>query len=153
MTQFEEYMFFAEDAQKLSERRQNTTQIYMTVNAAIFAILALLVKDIGLRGWMLVLTALPLFLTGALLSIIWQRIILQHSVLIGWRYEQLRKMESGIAGSFQTYTKEWEEFFRPGQGKAHLSFSLLEVWLPRLFLVLYFISGAGLVFAAAIGYI
>jgi len=76
MNSFEEYKFFAEDAQKLSERRQNTSQTYVTVNAAIFAVLALLIKDVGFRGWTLALTALPLFLTGVLLCIIWQKIII-----------------------------------------------------------------------------
>ncbi len=153
MSQFEEYQFFAEDAQKLSERRQNTTQIYVTVNTAIFAVSALIIKDFGFKSWMLALTALPLFLTGVLLSVIWRRIILQHSVLIGWRYEQLRQMEHDIAGSYQMFTKEWNEFFEPRQGKARLGFSALEVWLPRLFLVLYFAYGLGLLFAVAAGYI
>jgi len=153
MSQFEEYKYFAEDAQRLSERRQNTSQILVTVNTAIFAVSALIVKDFGFRGWMLVLVMLPLFLTGVLLSVIWRRIILQHSLLIGWRYEQLRQMERNIAGSYQTYTKEWKEFFEPHQGKARLGFSALEVWLPRLFLVLYFAYGVGLVVAVATGHL
>jgi len=152
MDKFEEYKLFAEDAQKLSERRQSTSQTCVTVNAAIFAVLALLIKDIGFRGWTLVLTAVPLFLTGVLLCIIWQKIILQHQVLIGWRYDQLREMEKVMAGSYQMYTKEWEDFFKPRQGK-EFSFSLLEIWLPRLFLILYLIYGIGLVVAAARKYI
>ena len=153
MDKFEEYKFFAEDAQKLSERRQNTSQTYVTVNAAIFAVLALLIKDVGFRGWTLVLTALPLFLTGVLTSIVWQKIIIQHKMLIGWRYDQLKEMEKVIAGSYQMYTKEWEDFFKPRQGKERFGFSLLEIWLPRLFLALYFIYGIGLVIAAAAKYI
>jgi hypothetical protein len=153
MDKFEEYKLFAEDAQKLSERRQNTSKTYVTVNAAIFAVLALLIKDVGFRGWTLVLTALPLFLTGVLTSIVWQKIIIQHKMLIGWRYDQLKEMEKVIAGSYQMYTKEWEDFFKPRQGKERFSFSLLEIWLPRLFLALYFIYGIGLVIAAAAKYI
>ena len=152
MDKFEEYKFFAEDAQKLSERRQHTSQTYVTVNAAIFAVLALLIKDIGFRGWTLVLTALPLFLTGVLLCLIWQKIILQHKLLIGWRYDQLKEMEKVMAGSYQMYTKEWQDFFKPRQGK-EFSFSFLEIWLPRLFLILYLIYGIGLVVAAARKYI
>ncbi len=153
MDKFEEFKFFAGDAQRLSERRQNTSQTYVTVNAAIFAVLALLIKDVGLRGWTLVLTALPLFLTGVLLCIIWQKIIIQHKALIAWRYDQLKEMEKAIAGSYQMYTKEWEDFFKPQQGKERFSFSLLEIWLPRLFLFLYSIYGIGLVIAAATRFI
>jgi hypothetical protein len=153
MDKFEEYKFFAEDTQKLSERRQNTSQTYVTVNAAIFAVLALLIKDVGFRGWTLVLTALPLFSTGVLLCFIWQKIIIQHKLLIGWRYDQLKEMEKVIAGSFQMYIKEWEDFFKPRQGKERFSFSLLDIWMPRLFLILYLIYGIGLVIAAAANYI
>ena len=37
----------------------------------------------------------------------------------------------------QMYLKEWEDFFKPRQGKELFSFSRLETWLPRLFIGLY----------------
>ena len=41
---FAEYKLFVESTQHLSERRQAATQTYLSVNTAIFAILALLVQ-------------------------------------------------------------------------------------------------------------
>jgi len=151
MDKFDEYKFFADSAQHLSERRQAASQTYLTVNTAIFAVLALLVKDLGLHGWGLLLVILPLFLVGALACLTWHKIISQYKTLIGWRYDQLKEMEQAISGSHQTYSKEWENFFKPQGGKDRFRFSRLEAWLPRLFVGLYAAYGVGLVVATALG--
>ena len=147
---FDEYKLFVESTQHLSERRQAATQTYLTVNTAIFAILALLVKEAGLKGWYFVGVCLPLFLVGVLACLIWSKIITQYKALIGWRYDQLMVMERGMSGSSQIYVKEWEEFFRPKQEREKFGFSRLEVWLPRLFLILYLMYATGLILAVAL---
>lgn len=139
MPKFEEYKFFAESTQYLSERRQAATQTYLTVNTAIFAVIAFLVKDAGLQGWNLVVLNLPLFFVGYLACLIWHKIITQYKSLIGWRYRQLMKMETDIPDSYQVFSKEWKDFYEPRAGKEKFGFSKLEIWLPRLFLVLYII--------------
>ena len=45
MIELEEYKFFAESTQKLTDRRQGITQTYLTVNTGIFAVGAFLIKD------------------------------------------------------------------------------------------------------------
>lgn len=152
MPTFEEYRFFAESTQYLSERRQAATQTYLTVNTAIFAVLAFLVKDAGFRGWGLVLASAPLYLVGILVCLIWHAIISQYKALIAWRYEQLQAMEQHLEGSHRMYIREWETFFKPRQGKERFGFSRLEIWLPRLFLALYLVYGVGLVVATALGW-
>ncbi len=152
MPSFEEYRFFAESTQYLSERRQAATRTYLTVNTAIFAVLAFLVKDVGFRGWGLVLVSAPLFLVGILACGIWHAIIRQYKALIAWRYEQLQAMEQIMEGSYRMYTREWEEFFKPRAGKERFGFSRLEIWLPRLFIALYVLYGVGLVVATWLGW-
>jgi len=75
MDKFDEYKFFAENTQHLSERRQAATQTYLTVNTIITAALGFLVKDMSFRGWGLVLVSLPFFLVGVLACTIWCKII------------------------------------------------------------------------------
>ena len=147
MEKFDEYKFFAESTQYLSERRQTATQTYLTVNTAIFAVLAFVIKDGGFEDWGLVMVSLPLFVVGILACFIWYRIITQYKALIGWRYDQLMAMEKAMSESHQMFLKEWKEFFEPRKGKEWFGFSKLEVWLPRLFFALYVIYGAGLVIA------
>ncbi|MFN2227472.1 MAG: hypothetical protein ACK2UY_14215 [Anaerolineae bacterium] len=153
MGSFQEYEFFGKWIQNLSERRQAASQTYLTVNTAIFTVLAFLVKDAGFRGWGLVLVSLPLFVGGAMACLIWQRIINDYRQIIGWHYEQLRDMEKTLEGSSQIFTREWEAFFLPRQGKERFGFSRLEIWLPGSFLTLYAIYTAGLVVATLGGWI
>lgn len=152
MAKFEEYKFFVESTQHLSERRQAATRTYLTVRTVIFAVLAFLVRDARLGGWGVVLS-LPLFVVGMLACRIWSRIISQYKELIGWRYEQLMSMEGEIPESHQMYRKEWEQFYQPRQGRERFGFSRLEAWLPRLFFALYLVYVAGLIVAAAVGWL
>lgn len=142
---FDEYKLFVDSTQHLSERRQAATQTYLSVNTAIFAILALLVKEAGLKGATLVGVSLPLFLVGIAVCLIWRKIITQYKELIRWRYDQLMAMELEMPGSHGMYVKEYESLF--GSEKKKFGFSRLEVWLPRLFLWLYLMYAAGLVIA------
>ena len=47
---FDEYKFFAGSTQYLSERRQSAAQTYLAVNTAVFALLAFLLKNMGIGG-------------------------------------------------------------------------------------------------------
>jgi hypothetical protein len=151
MDKFDEYKFFAQVTHELSERRQAATQTYLTVNTVISAALGFLVKDMSFRGGGLVLVSLPFFLVGVLACLIWCKIITQYKALAGWRYEQLIEMEKAMPQSYQMYLKEQQEFFPSQAAKRHVSFSQLELWLPRLFLGLYIAYGVGLAVAVALG--
>lgn len=151
MDKFDEYKFFTERVQYRSQRRQQASQIYLTINTAIFGIIALLIKDSGLSGWILVIATLPLFFVGILVCITWSRVIREFSNIIGWQYEKLREMEKHITGSFKMHTREWEEFYRPVKSKSGFSFSNLEAQMPSYFLGLYIIYAIGTLVAASIG--
>jgi hypothetical protein len=152
MQDFQEYKLFSKRVQRMSERRQTSSQTYLTVNTAIFGVLAFLVKDAAFRDWGLVLASLPLFLVGALACVIWHKIIADFRKIIGWHYEQLRDMELALTDSRQIYTKEWEEFFKPRQGKERFGFSRLEAWLPRMLIGLYVVYSVGILAAAIQGW-
>jgi len=152
MDKWDEYKFFAESTQYLSERRQAAAQTYLGVNTAVLAILGFLVKDVGLRGASLPIIILPLFLAGLLACWIWYKIVKQYKALIGWRYNQLMEMERAMPQSHQMYVKEWEDYFKPRMGKETFGFSRLEVLLPRFFMVLYILYGVGLVVASVLGW-
>ena len=147
MDKFEEIKFVHERTQKYSERRQISSQIYLTINTVIFGILAFMIKDSGLHGWNLVFVSLPFIGIGSLACIIWHRIIWNLEAIIGWHYQQLREMEDSLSGSHRIFNREWDEFFKP-RGKKKFSFSNLEAQLPRLLIALYIIYAFSLVIAA-----
>jgi len=145
MEKFEEYKFFTERVERHSERRQQASQNYLTINTAVFGIIVLVLKDSGLHGWNLVVGASPLFLVGIIISSVWLKIIFDYKKMIDWHYEQLREMEKEIPGSFQMHTREWEEFFNPAKPrKGQVGFSHLEAWMPLLFTAIYIIYLIGL---------
>ena len=149
MDKFEEYKLFSDRTLQHSQRRQNASQIYLTVNTAIFSVMALLIRDSGLRGWNLVLASIPLFLVGLLASAVWIMIIARFKKLIGWYYEQLREMEEEIKGSYKFYTKEWISFSQ----KSRTSFSDLEAFMPKIFIGLYLIYAIGMILAVKYGFL
>jgi hypothetical protein len=158
MDKFKEYKFFAQNTWDLSSRRIATTSTYLTVNTAIFAIIAFLVKDVKFSGWWLVLAATPIFAVGVILCGVWWEIIERHRRLIGWRFDQLMEMEEQITGSHRMYLREWKEFYGPnqkpleGQKGKKFEFTQLEKRMPQLFMVLYIIFWLGLIIAAALGW-
>ena len=151
MDKFDEYKFFTERVQHRSERRQQASQIYLTVNTAIFGLIALLIKDSGLKGWNLLIGILPLFLVGVIVCLTWARIISEFKRLIGWQYEQLREMEKHIKSLYKMHTKEWEEFYKPVNSKSRFSFSDLESRMPSIFIGLYIVYAIGLIIVIALG--
>jgi hypothetical protein len=151
---FEEYKLHIERAQKLSERRQATTQIYLTLNTAIFGALAFIVKDSGFSGWPLVLVALPLFIVGIIACIIWLGITKKMEIFLDWQYDQLREMEKEIPGSSKILTAENKKFYEPVKnGKKKFSFSLQEAWLPRLLIFLFVLYAAAMIAGTFCGWL
>ena len=153
---WEEYRFFAESTQYLSDKRQAAAQTYLTVNTSIFAVMAFIIKDAGLREWALVGVSAPLFLTGIIVSYIWRRIILNYKELINFRFEQLKAIEKDQQdnGWHHFYLKE-DLFYgaaRPKKWK-NFGFSQYEKNLPVLFMVLhllYALALLGIAIAASI---
>ncbi len=144
MDKFDELKFLHERTEKLSERRQTTTQTYLTINTAIFGALAFLIKDSGLKSWTLLWANIPLFGVGILVCAIWLRILQKLDSIIGWNYEQLRAIEKAIPESHQLINKEWLQFFSERNGR-HFSFSDLESQLPRLLILLYAAYAVGII--------
>ena len=144
MDKFDELKFIYERTEKLSERRQISSQIYLTINTLIFGTLAFLLKDSGLHNWNLILISLLFVGVGLLACFIWHRITWQLESIIGWHYQQLREIEKTLPESHQLFTKEFREFFEKKDGQ-RFSFSNLESLLPRLLTGLYIVYGLFLI--------
>jgi len=137
----------------MSERRQQASQTYLAVNTAIVGVLGSLVPGATFDGWALVAVSLPLFLVGIAACLVWNRIISDFRTVIGWHYRKLREIEAGFPVGHRVCTETWESLFAPRAGKERFGFSRLEAWLPRLFIGLYAVYFAGLVAAAAMGWV
>lgn len=148
MDKFDEYKFFCESTERLSDRRQAATPAYVGINAAILGAIAFVVKDVALQRFDLLVALVPLFAVGIVLCIQWYKVIAQSKSLIGWRYEQLMSIEKEIEGSYQMYNRELEYFLQSVSFRKGFSFSRLEVWPPRMFVSLYIVFGVVLAIVA-----
>jgi hypothetical protein len=148
---FEEYKFYYDGTQKLSERRQTTTQIYLTINTALFGAIAFLVKDAGLTGWLLVGAIAPLFLFGIVICSIWKSLLANIRTFLDWKYKQLREMETAFPETSRLITKEFEAFYTSGNRK--FSFSDLEARLPTILSIIYIIYGIAMIIGAWLGWL
>jgi hypothetical protein len=151
---FEEYKLFLENTHSLSERRQRAAQTFLAVNTAIFGVFALLVKDSGFTGWKLLVASVPLFVLGVTTDLLWHQVIERFWRLIDWRYQQLRMMEGSLGEqeSFMILSKEYAEYYKTSSQRG-FSFSGIEIWMPRLFIMLYLSYAAGLIVAVASGWL
>jgi hypothetical protein len=146
MDPFDEYKFFSDSTQRLTERRLAASQTFMTVNTIVFAVLSFATNNTIAGGWTRLLVSLPLFTVGALACLLWHHTITRYRALIGWRFDELMQMEQSprLEGSHQFFTKEYEHFYRhPGEPE-RFGFSAVEVWLPRMFLAVYTVYLVGL---------
>lgn len=147
---YDEYKFFVENTQHLDDQRQAATQMFLSVNTAIFALVGFLIQDAGVQGQFLAFMVAPLFVLGVLACVLWVSVINRFKRLIGWRYEQLMAMERAIPESHQMYLKEWETMFAADATRKILGLTLLD-WLPRAILALWVVYGLAFVLARVIG--
>jgi len=146
---FEEYKLFVEDTARFSERRQTVTNAYITVNGAIVGLITFFVKDARLTDWWLVIAMLPLIAAGIIVCVFWYRLLDTYRRLIDFRFEQLEDMErsESLKDCHGMYNMEAEQFYRKAPPERKIGFSHIELWLPRLFVVLYVLMGIGLAVA------
>jgi hypothetical protein len=72
---YDEYQFFAESTQFLTERRQAVAQVYLGVNTALIAVVGFLVKDIGISGSVLLPVTWFIFVAGIVACLTWIGVI------------------------------------------------------------------------------
>lgn len=157
---FEEYRFFAESTARLSDRRQLTTQVWVTLHTLLFAALGYLMKEAdasvqsamesGVTAasggrWIFVLSAFgPLLTLGLFSCVIWRKMLLSYRALIGWRYDQLMALERSpqLQGLHGFFSREWDEFFGPDAKRKRIGFTRLEALLPTVLIFVYLAFGA-----------
>jgi len=137
MTNGKEYEIFLEWINKLTERRQTVTTIYLSVNTAIVGLIAFLLKDYSLSEWIQQASVLVLLVSGVIACDLWRRLITQHSALIGWWYEQLRGLEDAMLESNKLLTREYQVLYLEKQSKTRIGLTRYETRLTWLFTVLY----------------
>ena len=134
-----EYQLVWGHVDRLVNRRQNTTTIYLSVNAAIITVVAFVLSDAPLTGWLQLGALTLLLVSGIVVCDLWRRTIIQYKELIKWWYRYLREIEYGIAGNNAMVSREYHELYEDGAGKGRVGLTRYEIRLTWLFIMLYLI--------------
>jgi hypothetical protein len=151
VNKFEEYSLFIEDTARLSERRQTVSNTYVAVNSLLLVAIGLLVKDLGATGVWRLLLPVPLIVSGIIISRRWSELLSNYKKLVGFRIIVLKEMEKKMSGIENMYHREDLLYPRDKSGGSHsiggLNFSDKEQALPKIFILLYYLFGLGLIAA------
>lgn len=117
------------------------TTIYLSVNAALLSAIALLFKDVQMLEWGRQLSVSVLLIAGIAACDLWRKLIVQHSTLLQWWYEQLRALEETMPDSNRLLTKEYNDMYAPQRDKASIGLTRYEIGLTWLFTFVYAVFG------------
>lgn len=114
-----------EMANSVSQRRDNMNNIFVTLNLAIIAAVSAVWST----------KALIILLAGIMICVIWLYFIRNYKQLNKVKFSIINEMESLLPQ--QPFKKEWEML---NSNKKYVEGTVLERWLPWIFIALYVVS-------------
>ena len=129
----EQYLMYCEMADRVSARRHRSNVFFLSLQTAIFGIIAIKVehlKDVD--------KILTYFLVSALIlvCIAWWWIIRSYRNLNSAKYRVIGKMEASLPYS-PYWKEEWKELGEGKNYKIYLPLTIIEAWLPIIFTIMY----------------
>src|SRR5215510_11316211 len=138
----EDYERAISQVKVLTDNRQAVTSTYLSVNTAIIGAIAFLLKDGQISGPAQDVAILVFMGSGVVVCDLWRRLLAKYNSLLGWWYEQIRKLESEIPASFKLYTREYEELYTKPKNRSRIGLSSYQAGLTWIFTMIYLIFGA-----------
>ena len=126
------YLYYAEQTEKLIERRAANSRYFLTINTAFVAILGLAIEHDpdGSRYWV---TALPL--AGITVCVLWAQLVRSYRDLTAARFEVINEMETALVVA--PYTDEWKRIKQSPAYRGYTSIARLEALVPWVFVTIY----------------
>ncbi|MDD3285544.1 MAG: hypothetical protein PHG95_02840 [Patescibacteria group bacterium] len=133
----EQYKLYVEGIEKISDRRHNANNYFITVNTAIITLIGLsfnvdFLKD---NSWIRIVIAL----LGIIISVIFWYLIRAYKQLNTGKFTVIHKIEERMPLSLYSY--EWDVLGNGKDNEKYYPFSHIELIIPRVFGILYFILG------------
>jgi len=134
---FNQWKLYVEMADKIGQRRGNTNNFFLSINALLLTALIVLLEQ------HLILGLLPLLILGLVLSLIWRNLIVYYGSLSRVKFRIINKLEEMLPA--RGYIVEWQKLKQGRDPKEFWSSSKLEIIAPISLVIFYFISIVGLV--------
>lgn len=137
----EQYKVYVGHLDKLSDRRQTANSFFLTINTGLCAVLGFIFSKNT------ALDIKPLYLiipiAGVLLSFFWHRLITSYRQLSTGMFKVLHHMEQYLP--LAPYKAEWTALGCGEDQSKYIPLTHVEKWVPRLFIIMYFVLLAYLV--------
>jgi hypothetical protein len=129
----EQYKLYLELLDKVSERRQSANSFFLSINTGLCALLGYMFSKDASPELRPLLWFIPA--AGVLLSYFWLRLIRSYRDLNTAKFMIVHLMEERLPIS--PYKAEWAALGKGADPRRYTPFTHLEVWIPRLFILMY----------------
>ena len=125
----EQYKLYVHSAENVSARRIASSRLLLALNAGLVALYG--IQPAGFdRGWW----ALAVPFLGAIVCLLWYRIIKSHRDLNRVKFKLIHELERHLPAT--PYTSEWR-LAEQGKGGSYRAVTDVERWIPWTFLCLH----------------
>ncbi len=134
---FEQYRLYVESAEKISDRRQSANNYFITINTALIAILGL---SFQASFFEVITWARPLLaFVGIIICVIFWYLLRSYKQLNTGKFTVIHEIEQRLPLALYDY--EWDILGKGEKKDIYYPFSHVELWIPRVFGLIYFILG------------
>lgn len=133
----QQYQLMVQSSEKLVDRRQGLNTFYFTINGAIIAAVGFMFGN-GLDAQLQAVGLATLALAGLVLAKAWWTLLVSFGQLNTGKFEVINTLEKHLGASI--YTAEWVALGEGKDPEKYRSFTDREVWVPRVFFVVYAIG-------------
>ncbi len=136
-TLFEQYKLFLDTSERLVERRQKVSNLYITANTVLISIIGTLIA-VGINAEYLKVICATISLIGIILGISWINIIDSYGNLNSSKMKIISMIERKLPASL--FDTEWEILSDKLNTKQYVSFTEIEKKIPKIFMVVYSVT-------------
>jgi len=132
----EQYKLFVEMTDKVSERRQNANNYFLTINAFLVSLFGVLANFTSSGTFMNKSWSFLVPVAGLLICITWVTIIKSFRQLNAGRFKIIHEMETVLPAAL--FDAEWIVLGK-GKGKEYTQTTQVETLVPQIFAGLYIV--------------
>ena len=123
----EQWKTCVEMADKISERRNNSNNFFLTLNSALVAFPTIFEND----------KKILVAIIGLFVSTLWIQSIINYKKLNSYKFKIINELEKKLPS--QPFTYEWYILGRGNDKEKYKRFTDIEKLIPKLFIIIYFV--------------
>ena len=125
---FEQYKVYLTSAENISDRRQTANAVFVSLNAALVSLLSYLSLGNSNSFWFIAIV-------GATVSYMWYRLVRSYRDLNSAKFKVINEIEKALP--IRPYNAEWEAVGKGGKPDLYMPFTIIELYIPRVFILLH----------------